>query len=142
MRAQITSPILQELARRVTSKKVALNAKLLPSECLEYLNGIDTLDQIASSTTGIDPNSWQILCKMRRIKIESEFKIKGVGLQLADAEATSMAYGREINNKRNYLQTLEKSLVEMRENRVSISDSLKFEILQITKLKAFKISSV
>lgn len=119
MRAQITSPILQELAKRVVSKKTPLNAKLLPSECVEYLNGIDTLDQISSATTGIDANSWQILCKMRRIKIESEFKIKSVGLQLADAEATSMAYGREINNKKNYLQNLEKALVEMRENRVN-----------------------
>lgn len=119
MRAQITSPILLEVAKRVASKKLAQQIKLLPSECIEYLNGVDLLDQVASSTTGtgIDQNSWQILCKMRRIKIESEFKIKSLGLQLADAEATLTAYMKEINNKRNHLQSVERSLMELKENR-------------------------
>lgn len=117
MRAQITSPILLDVAKRVASKKISQHVKLLPSECVEYLHGCDLLDQVASSTTGIDSNSWQILCKMRRIKIESEFKIKSVGLQLADAEATLAAYTKEIINKRNHFQTLERSLVELKENR-------------------------
>lgn len=117
MRAQITSPILLEVAKRVSSKKMSHQVKLLPSECIDYLQGVDTLDQVSSSTTGIDANSWQILCKMRRIKIESEFKIKSLGLQLADAEATHSAFSKETNNKRNYLQSVERSLVELKENR-------------------------
>lgn len=117
MRAQITSPILLEVAKRVASKKLSHQIKLLPSECIDYLNGVDTLDQVASSTTGIDQTSWNILCKMRRIKIESEFKIKSLGLQLADAEATLTAYTKEIINKRNHFQSLERSLVELKENR-------------------------
>lgn len=117
MRAQITSPILLEVAKRVSSKKQSHHIKLLPSECLEYLHGVDLLDQVTSSTTGIDHNSWQILCKMRRIKIESEFKIKSLGLQLADAEATLTAYTKESINKRNFFQSIERSLVELKENR-------------------------
>lgn len=117
MRAQITSPILLEVAKKVSSKKQSHNVKLLPSECVEYLHGVDVLDQVASSTTGIDQNSWQILCKMRRGKIESEFKIKSVGLQLADAEATLTAYTKEIINRRNNFQSVERSLVELKENR-------------------------
>lgn len=120
MRAQITSPILLEVAKRMGSKKTPNQIKLLPTECIEYLNGVDLLDQVASSTTGIDQNSWQTLCKMRRIKIESEFKIKSLGLQLADAEATLTAYVKEMNTKRNYLQAIERSLVELKENRVRI----------------------
>lgn len=119
MRAQITSPILLEVAKRVASKKMSQFVKLLPPECVEYLNGVDLLDQVASSTTGIDSNSWQILSKMRRIKIESEFKIKSLGLQLADAEATLSAYTKEANNKRNYFMSLERSLVDLREGRES-----------------------
>lgn len=117
MRAQITSPILLEVAKRVSTKKMSQHAKLLPSECVEYLHGVDLLDQVSSSTTGIDANSWQILSKMRRIKIESEFKIKSLGLQLADAEATLSAYLKEINNKRSHFQTIERSLLELKENR-------------------------
>lgn len=117
MRAQITSPILLEVAKRVSSKKLSHHIKLLPSECVEYLHGVDILDQVSSSTTGIDANSWQILCKMRRIKIESEFKIKSLGLQLADAEATLSAYSKETNNKRNHFLMIERSLVELKESR-------------------------
>lgn len=119
MRAQITSPILLEVAKKVASKKMSQHLQLLPSECVEYLNGVDALDQVPSATTGIDSNSWQILCKMRRIKIDSEFKIKSLGLQLADAEATLSAYSKESNNKRSYFQSVERSLVELRENRES-----------------------
>jgi cilia- and flagella-associated protein 43 len=117
MRAQITSPILLEVAKKVGTKKLSQFMQLLPSECVEYLQGVDVLDQVASQTTGIDNNSWNILCKMRRIKIESEFKIKSLGLQLADAEATLTAYTKEIINKRNHFQSLERSLVELKENR-------------------------
>jgi cilia- and flagella-associated protein 43 len=117
MRAQITSPILLEVAKKVGSKKLSQFMQLLPSECVEYLQGVDVLDQVASQTTGIDNNSWSILCKMRRVKIESEFKIKSLGLQLADAEATLTAYTKEIINKRGHFQALERSLVELKENR-------------------------
>lgn len=117
MRAQITSPILLEIAKRVASKKISQNIKLLPSECVEFLNGVDTLDQVSSSTTGIDINSWLVLCRMRRVKIESEFKIKSLGLQLADAESTLLAFMREISNKRQHLQSVERQLVETKENR-------------------------
>lgn len=120
MRAQITSPILLDVAKRVNaSKKSTHNIKLLPTECIDFLNGVDTLDQIATTTTGIDSNSWQVLCKMRRVKIESEFKIKSLGLQLADAESTLMAFMKEINNKRQYLQSIERQLVETKESRES-----------------------
>lgn len=117
MRAQITSPILMEVAKRVASKKIQYQVKLLPSECIEYLNGVDVLDQVASSTTGIDVNSWNILCKMRRVKIESEFRIKSLGLQLADAESALTAFTREANNKRSLFQSHEKSLSDVKDNR-------------------------
>lgn len=117
MRAHVTSPILMEVAKRVASKKISFQAKLLPSECIEYLNGVDVLDQVASSTTGIDVNSWGILCKMRRVKIESEFRIKSLGLQLADAESTLSAFTREANNKRSLFQSMERSLADVKDNR-------------------------
>jgi uncharacterized coiled-coil protein SlyX len=118
MRLQITSPILMEVAKRVASKKLSqTHFQLLPTECIEYLHGIDVLDQVASSTTGIDVTSWSILCKMRRVKIESEFRIKSLGIQLADAESTLMAFTKEANNKRNQLQSLERSLSDLKETR-------------------------
>lgn len=49
--------------------------------------------------------------------MESEFKLKGLGIQLADAEATQMAFSREINSKKNQLMAGEKQLLEHKEVR-------------------------
>lgn len=49
--------------------------------------------------------------------MESEFKLKGLGIQLADAEATQMAFAREINSKKNQLLAVEKQLLEHKEIR-------------------------
>lgn len=48
-----------------------------------------------------------------------------------------MAYAREINNKRNYLQNVEKALIEMRENRVNTLILLN-KIREMGKSKNFK----
>lgn len=118
MKLSITAPILLEVAKKVASKKITQHNKLLlPSECIEFLNGVDSLDLVPTSTTGIDSTSWQVLCKMRRIKIESEFKIKSLGMQVADAEATHLAFMKEANSNRQYLQALERQLVDLKEAR-------------------------
>lgn len=55
---------------------------------------------------------------MRRAKIESEFKLKALGLQLAEAETTANAFSREIHHKRNYLASLENKLENLLEAKL------------------------
>lgn len=110
IRAWATVPILLDLAKRIVSKKThEQGALLLPMECVEYMNLLDQMDTFTGAT-GIDQNVWQILCRMRRAKIESEFKVKAFGLQLAEADTTANAFNREMHHKRNFLSSLETKL--------------------------------
>lgn len=115
IRAWATVPILLDLAKRIVSKKTfEQGALLLPIECVDYMNLLDQMDTFTGAT-GIDANVWQILCRMRRAKIESEFKLKAYGLQLAEADTTANAFSREMHHKRNYLSSLETKLENLLE---------------------------
>lgn len=115
IRAWATVPILLDLAKRIVSKKTfEQGALLLPIECVDYMTLLDQMDTFTGAT-GIDANVWQILCRMRRAKIESEFKLKAYGLQLAEADTTANAFSREMHHKRNYLSSLETKLENLLE---------------------------
>uniref|UniRef100_A0A336L9U7 Cilia- and flagella-associated protein 43 n=1 Tax=Culicoides sonorensis TaxID=179676 RepID=A0A336L9U7_CULSO len=115
IRAWATVPILLDLAKRIVTKKTfEQGALLLPIECVDYMNLLDQMDTFTGAT-GIDANVWQILCRMRRAKIESEFKLKAYGLQLAEADTTANAFSREMHHKRNYLSSLENKLENLLE---------------------------
>lgn len=48
---------------------------LLADDCVQYLQLIEAADKANNSPTFIDSNVWQILCKLRRSKIENEFRV-------------------------------------------------------------------
>ena len=47
----------------------------LPAECIQYLKDIDGLDSHINAPAVVSEQSWELLCKLRRIKIESELKV-------------------------------------------------------------------
>ncbi|XP_058797736.1 cilia- and flagella-associated protein 43-like [Phymastichus coffea] len=62
---------------------------ILPHAYLEFLKGMDALDIMPSSLPQqIDGNYWQLLCKLRRNKVEMEIKLKVAALELAETEQT------------------------------------------------------
>lgn len=48
---------------------------LLSDECTQYLQSIDAADKFSNAPNAIDQNAWNHLCRMRRSKIEMEFKV-------------------------------------------------------------------
>lgn len=140
IRAWATVPILLDLAKRVVSRKThEAGALLLPFECVEYMGLLDQMDNFVSGATGIDPNVWQILCRMRRAKIESEFKLKAFGLQLAEADTTCNAFNREIHHKRNYLATLESKLENVIEAKLRDAMNRQMQIVMLRGLVEVKL---
>lgn len=119
MRAWTTPAILMELGRRIIARDSSDKGQPLPIECFDFLKLIDQLDGYSHAPNGVDENLWQILCKMRRVKIESEFKVKSCGIQLAEAEATANCFLKEINGRNLILGGLDKKLEDLREKRVS-----------------------
>lgn len=75
MRAWQTAAILSDMARRVNAADTLMTGPPLPEECFQYLNVIDNIEKFSNAPNLLDQSLWQILCKMRRIKIEVEFKV-------------------------------------------------------------------
>lgn len=48
---------------------------LLSDECQQYLQSIDAADKFSNAPNAIDQSAWNHLCRMRRSKIEVEFKV-------------------------------------------------------------------
>lgn len=119
MRAVHTVNICFDMARRVIAADVSTSGLPLPAECYAYLTLLDQVDKFSAAPNLMDQNLWSILCKMRRIKIEVEFKVQGVGVSMSRAETAVNSYAREINAKKAKLAQTEKLLEELREERVS-----------------------
>ncbi|XP_053698844.1 cilia- and flagella-associated protein 43 [Sabethes cyaneus] len=130
LRAAVTVSIFQDLAKRITAKKVPQHSDILfPQECLEHLSACENLDQTNNCPTGMDSTVWQTLCKMRRIKMESEFRLKSCEIQLADTEAALNAFQRELASKKYTFSTLENRMNELLKNKFLDSTNRNVQIV-------------
>lgn len=69
--------ILMAMAKRVNSQnKKDPDATILSDECLQYLQSLDAADKFSNAPNSIDQAAWNHLCRLRRSKIEIEFKVK------------------------------------------------------------------
>ncbi|XP_041787290.1 cilia- and flagella-associated protein 43 isoform X1 [Anopheles merus] len=119
LRSIVTVSVFQDMAKRIVAKKTpgTHGNLLLPKECQDYLAHCESLDQPSNCPAGMDSSLWQTLIKMRRIKIESEFRLKSCELMLSDAEAAIAAFQREITSKRNVLTSLEQTLEQLQNDQ-------------------------
>lgn len=116
MRASHTATILQDMGKRINS--AVCGSTPLPDECFNYLNLLENVEKFSNAPNLMDQQMWAILCRLRRVKIEVEFRVRSCGAQLAEAEATLNAFNKEINSKRTKLAQLEKSLTDIQEDQV------------------------
>lgn len=69
--------ILTAMAKRVNSlNKKVQDETILSDECSQYLQSLDAADKFSNAPNSIDLTAWNHLCRMRRSKIETEFKVK------------------------------------------------------------------
>lgn len=120
MRAWQTANILYDMAKRVNTGDCSVTGPPLPEDCFNYLILINQVDKYSNAPNLMDQNVWQILCKMRRVKIEIEFKVRSLGTQMAEAEASVNAFAREINMKKNKLVVAQQKLDDIIEQKVNI----------------------
>ncbi|XP_058814019.1 cilia- and flagella-associated protein 43 isoform X2 [Topomyia yanbarensis] len=133
LRAAITVSVFQDLAKRITVKKANQKSKiLLPQECVDHLSACEILDNTTHCPAGMDSNMWHTLCKMRRFKMESEFRLKSCEIQLADAETALYAFQREIASKKNQLAFQESQIRQLL--HVKFEDSTNRNVQIILKL--------
>jgi len=68
--------LLGELGRLLTSPEDKSSRLPLPADGTEFLKAVDILDGPSSIPAVIQENTWENFCRLRRLKIDAEFKVK------------------------------------------------------------------
>ncbi|XP_014598768.1 PREDICTED: cilia- and flagella-associated protein 43-like [Polistes canadensis] len=68
-------------------------SEILPIECSNFLRNLQSLDSIPENvSTFIDDAHWRTMCRLRRLKIEIEIKVRCCIVELAEGEETLIFY--------------------------------------------------
>lgn len=69
--------ILNAMAQHVAAatNTYEISNTILPDECFQYLQSVEAADKFSNAPNSIDQTAWNHLCRMRRSKIEVEFKV-------------------------------------------------------------------
>lgn len=79
--------ICNEVATRLVSKQKQTQTPFpLPPEVIDYITAVGEMDQQKNCQANIDVKSWETFVRLRRQKIESELRLKGIGYQLIDCQ--------------------------------------------------------
>lgn len=108
---------MNDMARRLSTRDPEPSGPPLHDECLEFLNILEQHDEITNCPNVMDERLWDLLCRMRRLKIESELKVRALTAQLIEAQHGEQALSKEIAHKKMTLVALDKQMAEVREKK-------------------------
>ncbi|KAL0119320.1 hypothetical protein PUN28_009711 [Cardiocondyla obscurior] len=118
---------LMEVARCVASNE---KSDVLPSECLDFLKGIDGLDSMPRSLPSqINPDYWRAMCKLRRTKIEMEIKVMCCAVEMAEAEQTVSFYQKAIQSADNVVACKKVNLDDTEKSTVQLAQEIKVQLV-------------
>ncbi|XP_043265656.1 cilia- and flagella-associated protein 43-like [Colletes gigas] len=115
---------LAELAELAIGDRKEESA-ILPREWQDYLRNLDDLDAMPDNLPPrIDLGHWNNACRLRRLKVEAEIKVRSCAIELAEAEQ-SLAFYRKaclaaratVNRRKETVQRLEKSLIDLTDDQ-------------------------
>lgn len=92
----------------------------LHQDCFDFLNVLEQHDQLTNSPSIIDDRLWELLCRMRRAKIESEFRVRSLSAQLMESESAEQALTKEISYKKGALVALDRKIADVKEKKVKV----------------------
>lgn len=108
------------MAKRIINVDSTRRGSPLPDECFTFLQYLDQLDKPSQTPNVFDAYQWQMLCKMRRVKLEMELRLRSLGGQVAEAESAVNGFVREINSKKASAALLEQRILEVAKDRVKL----------------------
>ncbi|KAE8749512.1 hypothetical protein FOCC_FOCC003778 [Frankliniella occidentalis] len=121
----VSSTLLNELGRCAVACK---KPPYLPPECLDVLKGIDFLDGAANAPQNMQPDTWANICRLRRQRIESEFKIKALALQIAEAENTVGIFQKSTKALKEKDKELQANLRAIQEEQLLFEHDVEVQI--------------
>ncbi|XP_076388248.1 cilia- and flagella-associated protein 43 [Megachile rotundata] len=90
----------------------------LPSECNDYLKHLDHLDvRPTTLPPTVDTAHWDHLIRLRRLKIDAEFKVKAKQAEIADTESVILGLEQRIEKCGFEAEETKKNIEETRRRR-------------------------
>ncbi|XP_063891413.1 cilia- and flagella-associated protein 43 [Helicoverpa armigera] len=112
-RATLTPVVLYELAHAVAS---GVRPLLLHPDCVDFLKGMEQLEQISNMPTVMDEHIWTTMNKLRRVKTENELRIRALVQEMTYVDSAQNVWSKAIQARRSYLATCHAKIVLHREN--------------------------
>ncbi|XP_076647155.1 cilia- and flagella-associated protein 43 [Halictus rubicundus] len=113
----LSSSELADLAAHVASKGRAV---YLPTDSKEYLRALDHLDMRPNVLpVTLESSYWEQLVKLRRLKIESELKIRTKEAEIADTEKVMEGFKKKIEKCMADVEQAKENLGENRRQRTT-----------------------
>ncbi|KAM7361472.1 uncharacterized protein ACRADG_012161 isoform 2-T2 [Cochliomyia hominivorax] len=120
--------ICKELSLRVNTKAQPKFPFPLPKEVYEYLESLNSLDDVTNIPVSLESKYWEQFVKLRRQKIEMELKVRGVNLQLADSVSGMNTYGKELANLKSTKAGALRRLQEAQEEYLKLLQNQTLEL--------------
>lgn len=112
--------ICNEVATRLASKLKNQTPFPLPPEVNDFINDVGENDLQKNCQAQLDAKLWDAFTKLRRQKIESELRLKGIGHQLIDCQ--------------HYVNTLTNDLTTLRDTRTNTLKLMNDNVQQYVSL--------
>ncbi|XP_046988156.1 cilia- and flagella-associated protein 43 [Schistocerca americana] len=125
-KAQLSVVLLNELSQ---NSLTADKPSFLPPEYVDFLKGLDNLDNHSHAPPNIDEDTWNTLCRVRRTKIECELKIKAMALELAEAEKTVAVFQKQLSAEKENHAKLLSSLKNLREEKLYQCHNMQIQVV-------------
>lgn len=117
--------ICSEVAQKLGPKQPNRMTFPMPKEIHDFLAFIAENDAPKNCPTSVDAKSWDAFVKLRRQKIESELRLKGLGHQVLDSQTYYNSLTKDINGLKDTKALTQKETDDTIQNYVSDSDLVK-----------------
>ncbi|XP_026325247.1 cilia- and flagella-associated protein 43, partial [Hyposmocoma kahamanoa] len=112
-RASMIPAVLYELASAIAT---GVRSPLLHYDCIEYFKGVELLDQISNMPAVLDEGLWVSMCRLRRVKIDNEIRMRALALEMGYVESAMSTWTRALSARRNFVANGHQHLQQHREH--------------------------
>lgn len=116
-----------ELAKCLTNYEKTHIADL-NADSVEFLKNMEALDAYIGIPSIIDQKMFNNVCKLRRLKIENEIRVRAATIDVADGEQALITIRQRLAQKKALGTKLSEDIANIRQSRLQVEDDIEIQI--------------
>ncbi|GJQ84522.1 hypothetical protein Trydic_g15281 [Trypoxylus dichotomus] len=118
--------VLIELAKSVVTKEISV---ILNQDALDFLKAMDHIDMYVGIPNAVDEHLYATICKHRRLKIESEIKIKAAQMEVAEGDGTVAYLHKVLAYHKEHAHKLNADLAQIRLDKIKEAQDIELQLV-------------